>query len=84
MALAGVLGRTWTPDPSGSGCSLSWLWTEELNTKGSRARQVVAGQQRAVSGQEGWSQQEKLAKSPRFYDVIGYVRILSSENCVLR
>lgn len=62
--------------------SLSWLWTEELSTKGSRARQVVAGQQQAVSGQEGWSQQEKLAESPQFYDVIGYVRILSSENCL--
>lgn len=62
--------------------SLFWLWTEELSTKGSCARQVVAGQQQAVSGQEGWSQQEKLAESPHFYDVIRYVRILSSENCL--
>ena len=48
----GVLGRRWTLGSSCSGCSDSFS---------ARLPVVVNGQQWAVSGQEGWSHEEKLA-----------------------
>ena len=64
---SGVLGRRWTLGSSCSGCSDSFsVLALQRDTKGghswkARLPVVVDGQQWAVSGQEGWSHEEKLA-----------------------